>query len=81
MVVTFGEEALRVAVAQICNNIGWNGIGNQSLDILMQLCTKYIKEIGKVTSAFANEYNHSESNLDDLALAFNKLNIPLLGLG
>ncbi|RWS28367.1 hypothetical protein B4U80_05839 [Leptotrombidium deliense] len=77
MVVTYNDEVLRLVVSQICQNVGWNGIGNQSLDILKEVCRKYIQEIGKVTSAVCNHYNRTEPNLDDLAIAFKQFDISI----
>ncbi|RWS04573.1 hypothetical protein B4U79_15937, partial [Dinothrombium tinctorium] len=80
MVVTYSNEVLRLVIAQICQNIGWNGIGNQSLEILIEVCRRYIEELGKVTTAFANQYNRVEPTLDDLACAFSQLDIRLSDL-
>lgn len=77
MVFTYSEAALKVAIAQLAQNVGWHGIGSNSFEILIDLCSRYVKEIGKVSTCFANQYNRTQVNFDDLQLAFNTLNISI----
>ena len=77
MVFTFSEEALKIAIAQLAQNVGWHGIGSNSYEILIDLCARFMKEIGKTSTCIANQYNRTHVNYNDLQLAFNYLNISV----
>lgn len=77
MVFTYSEEALKIAIAQLAQNVGWHGIGSNSFEILIDLCARFVKEIGKTSTCIANQYNRTQVNYNDLQLAFNYLGISV----
>lgn len=77
MVFTYSEEALKIAIAQLAQNVGWHGIGSNSFEILIDLCARFMKEIGKTSTCIANQYNRTQVNYNDLQLAFNYLGISV----
>lgn len=77
MVLTYSEQALKLAIAQLAQNVGWHGIGSNSFEILIDLCARFMKEIGKTSKCIANQYNRTQVNYNDLQLAFNYLGISV----
>jgi hypothetical protein len=51
---TYTHQVLSVAVAQICQTIGWQSITTTSLEILVDILERFIKELCKTT------HNYSE---------------------
>lgn len=77
MVLTYSEEALKIAIAQLAQNVGWHGIGSNSFEILIDLCARFMREIGKTSKCIANQYNRTQVNFDDMQLAFNYMGVSL----
>lgn len=77
MVVTFGDSILRCVVSQLCRDIGWHASNNSTLDVLTELTRHYIHQLGSVSCRYAEHCGRTEANLDDIALAFQELNINL----
>ena len=75
MVYTYSEAALQVAIAQLAQNVGWNGIGSSSFEVLVDVCSRFMREIGKCSSSIAAQYNRTQVNFDDVQMAFNLLGI------
>ncbi|KAG7309060.1 hypothetical protein JYU34_004940 [Plutella xylostella] len=73
----YAREVLRRNVAQICQTIGWNGINSTPLDILVHVLEKYIRTLGTQANNFAEQFNRTEPNLDDLGLVFRDLHVQL----
>ncbi|XP_049805860.1 transcription initiation factor TFIID subunit 3 isoform X1 [Schistocerca nitens] len=73
----FSRKALKVAVALICQTIGWNSIMSTPLEIMIDLLQRYLVELGRVTHRYAELFGHTQPNLDDLGLAFREMGINL----
>lgn len=50
---SYTHQVLRVAVAQICQTIGWQSVTATSLEILVDILDRYIQEICKTTHNYA----------------------------
>lgn len=77
----YAREILRRNVAQVCQTIGWNGINSTPLDILVHVLEKYICTLGTQANRYAEQFNRTEPNLNDLGLVFRDLHIQLPELG
>lgn len=51
---TYTHQVLSVVAAQVCQTIGWQNITNTSLEILVDILERYLKEICRIT------HNYSE---------------------
>lgn len=71
----FAQSILRVAVAQICQNIGWHSVQSSPIDLLVDILQRYLLELSKTAHKYCNQYGRTEPNLDDLGLAFKELGI------
>lgn len=49
----YSTQVLRVVVAQICQTIGWQAVTATSLEIMVDIMDRYIKEICKTTHDYA----------------------------
>ncbi|XP_032227627.2 transcription initiation factor TFIID subunit 3 isoform X2 [Nematostella vectensis] len=77
MTERFNHFALRVAVAQICQSMGWDSLHKSTHDLLTDVMQKYMEEIAKSAHAYCQLYCHTEPNLDDLGLAFSDTGVLL----
>lgn len=50
---TYTTQVLRVVVAQICQTIGWQSISASSLEILIDILDRYIKDLCRSTHNYA----------------------------
>lgn len=50
---SYTTQVLRVVVAQICQTIGWQSITASSLEILIDILDRYIKDMCRTTHNFA----------------------------
>lgn len=48
----YSTNILRVIVAQVCQTIGWQSITSSSLEIMVDVLDRYLKEICKTTHAY-----------------------------
>ncbi|GBM95501.1 Transcription initiation factor TFIID subunit 3 [Araneus ventricosus] len=71
------KQALKVVVAQICQNIGWHAVQSSPMDILVDVLQRYVLEIAKSVHGYSTQYNRTEPNLDDLGLTFKDFGINL----
>ncbi|XP_076665958.1 TBP-associated factor 3 isoform X3 [Andrena cerasifolii] len=75
MSTEYNRSVLRMVVAQICQTIGWHSINSTPLEFMVDLMQEYILRISKLTHQYAEILGRTESNLDDLGLAFRHMNI------
>lgn len=47
MASSFAKDALKICVAQICQNIGWHAVQASPMDILVDVLQRYVFEISK----------------------------------
>ena len=49
----YSTQLLRAVTAQICQTIGWQSVTASSLEILVDILDRYLKEICKTTHDYA----------------------------
>ncbi|KAL3640202.1 hypothetical protein CASFOL_015170 [Castilleja foliolosa] len=62
----FAQAIARIAAAQVCEGLGFQGFHQSALDTLADVGVKYIREIGRTASSCANLANRSECNMLDV---------------
>ncbi|KFK30070.1 hypothetical protein AALP_AA7G212700 [Arabis alpina] len=70
----FSHAATKIAVAQICETIGFKNFKDPALESLTRFAIQYILQLGKTASSFANLTGRSQCNVFDIALALEDLN-------
>lgn len=76
---SFTEQVIKIALANICSNIGWHSIGSVSLDILTQVTEQWIAAAGRYSVHYSNQAGRSEVTLPDLLRALEdrlKFSLP-----
>ncbi|KAK6921011.1 Bromodomain associated domain [Dillenia turbinata] len=62
----FGRSISQIAVAQVCESLGFDGARQSALDSFSEILIRYIFDLGKVTKFYANLSGRTESNLLDI---------------
>uniref|UniRef100_A0A182K466 PHD-type domain-containing protein n=1 Tax=Anopheles christyi TaxID=43041 RepID=A0A182K466_9DIPT len=73
----YAQHVLKVAVAQICQTIGWHSTHTSTMDLLIDVTQHFLREISRIMHRYCELYNRTEANLDDLALAYKEIGINL----
>lgn len=73
----FARNILKVAMAQICQNLGWHAVQTSPMNILVDILQRYMSTLAKITHQYAEHYNRNEPNLNDVAMAFQELGISI----
>uniref|UniRef100_A0A182N1K8 PHD-type domain-containing protein n=1 Tax=Anopheles dirus TaxID=7168 RepID=A0A182N1K8_9DIPT len=73
----YAQSVLKVAIAQICQTIGWHSTHASTMDLLIDVTQHFLREISRIMHAYCELYNRSEANLDDLALAYKEVGINM----
>ncbi|XP_017469701.1 PREDICTED: transcription initiation factor TFIID subunit 3 [Rhagoletis zephyria] len=74
------REIVRIAVAQICQTIGYHVIQATPLELLQDTLHKFLHEFSKNLKRQVEHYNRTEANLNDTYLSLNNLNINVYEL-
>ncbi|KAK8479670.1 hypothetical protein V6N13_064213 [Hibiscus sabdariffa] len=69
----FGRAVARIAVAQICESLGYQGFKESALDALTDILIWYLCGIGKNAIFHANLAGRTECNLFDITRALEEL--------
>ncbi|CAI9752749.1 unnamed protein product [Fraxinus pennsylvanica] len=62
----FAEAISRIAVAQLCESLGFQSIQQSALNTLSDVAVRYITEVGRTANYKANLANRSEGNAFDV---------------
>ncbi|GFP97914.1 transcription initiation factor TFIID subunit 8 [Phtheirospermum japonicum] len=62
----FAQAIARIAAAQVCEVLGFQGFHQSALDTLADVGVRYIREIGRTACSYANLANRSECNVLDV---------------
>ncbi|XP_074286600.1 uncharacterized protein LOC141611852 [Silene latifolia] len=62
----FTRTIAKIAVAQICENEGFQGFQQSALEALSDVAIRYLKELGKASNLYCNLAGRSECNVFDL---------------
>ncbi|KAK4783281.1 hypothetical protein SAY86_007655 [Trapa natans] len=69
----FGLAVARVAVAQVCESVGFKGSRGSTLDSLADIAVRYIRDIGMASRFYANLAGRSECNAFDIIRTLDDL--------
>lgn len=69
----FSHAAAKVAVAQVCESVGYEHFKDPALESLARFAVQYVLQIGKTATSFANLTGRSQCNVFDIALALEDL--------
>ncbi|KAK7102595.1 transcription initiation factor TFIID subunit 3-like [Littorina saxatilis] len=73
----YSRSVLRVSVAQICQNLGWNATQTSPLELMTDVLERYLEEIAKISHRYSEQFGRTQPNLDDLGLTFRHMGINL----
>ncbi|KAH6803043.1 hypothetical protein C2S51_034489 [Perilla frutescens var. frutescens] len=62
----FSQAIARNMVAQVCESLGFQSFHQSALDNLADVAVRYIREIGKTASSYANLANRTQCNVFDV---------------
>ncbi|GJV47334.1 transcription initiation factor TFIID subunit 8-like protein [Tanacetum coccineum] len=71
----FSQAIARIAVTQVCESLGFQGIDPSALDTFSDVVCKYIHEIGKTSGFYANLAGRSECNVFDVVQGLEDLSV------
>ncbi|XP_065363175.1 uncharacterized protein Taf3 isoform X2 [Calliphora vicina] len=71
------KEILRVAVAQICQTIGYNATQTAPLELLQDVLDKFLREFTRDLRRQVEHYNRTDANLNDVTLTLSSINVNL----
>ena len=69
----FGRAVSRIAVAQICESAGFNGVKNAAIEALSDVTIRYLIDLGKIAEFYANLAGRSQCSVFDLILGLEDL--------
>ncbi|OAY41011.1 transcription initiation factor TFIID subunit 8 [Manihot esculenta] len=72
----FGRAVSRMAVAQICETLGFHGFKESALDALTDVAIRYLLDLGKTASTHANLSGRTQCNLFDIVRGFEDMGAP-----
>ncbi|KAG2690094.1 hypothetical protein I3843_09G168600 [Carya illinoinensis] len=62
----FGRAVSKVAVAQVCESVGFQGFKDSALDALADIAIRYLRDLGRTASVYANSSGRTECNVFDI---------------
>ncbi|KAJ6303680.1 hypothetical protein OIU77_017540 [Salix suchowensis] len=69
----FGRAVSRMAVAQICERVGFDGFKKSALDSLSDITIQYLSDLGKTASFYANLSGRTRCHFFDIARSFEDI--------
>lgn len=69
----FAQAVARNVVAQVCESLGFQSFHQVALDNLADVAVRYIREIGKTASSYANLANRTQCNVFDVIQGLENL--------
>lgn len=69
------RQLLSIIVSQICKTIGWHSVSTTSLQILVDVLHRYLKQLGTNIHGYTEHYNHTFPALEEINLAFMDMGI------
>ncbi|XP_076929262.1 uncharacterized protein LOC143593543 [Bidens hawaiensis] len=71
----FAQAVARIAVAQICESVGFQGFQESALETLSGVACKYVRETGKASGFYADLASRTECNVFDVIQGLEDLNL------
>ncbi|KAH9318067.1 hypothetical protein KI387_019836, partial [Taxus chinensis] len=72
----FGRAVARIAVAQICESLGFQSCQQSALDALADIAVRYLSDLGKSSHYYANLAGRTECNALDVIQSMEDMNQP-----
>lgn len=69
----YGRAVSKVAVAQICESVGFHGVKDSALEALTDVAIRYLCDLGKTGSYYANLAGRTECNVFDIVRGLEDL--------
>ncbi|KGN58974.1 transcription initiation factor TFIID subunit 8 [Cucumis sativus] len=69
----FVQEVSKIAVAQMCNSVGFQSFKESALDTLADIAIKYLHHLGKIATFYANLAGRIECNVFDIIRGLEEL--------
>ncbi|XP_044489630.1 transcription initiation factor TFIID subunit 8-like [Mangifera indica] len=69
----YGRAIARIAAAQICGSVGFEGCKDSALDALADFAIRFIRDLGKNSSVHANLAGRTQCNLFDTICGLEEL--------
>ncbi|KAL5742974.1 hypothetical protein ACOSP7_029706 [Xanthoceras sorbifolium] len=69
----FGRAVSKIAVAQVCESVGFEGFKDSALDALADIAIRYLCDLGKASSSYANLAGRTQCNFFDVVLGLEDL--------
>lgn len=71
----FGRSISKIAVAQICASVGFEGFNESALESLADIAVRYLSDLGKTSKSYANLASRTDSNVFDIIQALEDLEL------
>lgn len=72
----YSRAISRVAVAQMCEAIGFEGFNDSAIDALADIAIRYVCELGKTSRFYANLAGRTRCNVFDIIQGLEDLGMP-----
>lgn len=73
----FIRQALKISVAQICDNIGWHSITDSSMQILTDILHRYISDLAITSKKYAEHAYSDVPDIEDVEKALRQKSVSL----
>ncbi|KAL4226377.1 transcription initiation factor TFIID subunit 3 [Mactra antiquata] len=77
MAQEYSRACLRVAVAQMCQHLGWNSIQTTPMELMTDVLERYLLQLGKVTHRYSEQFGRTYTRVEDVLMAFNHMGVEL----
>ncbi|KAA8518722.1 hypothetical protein F0562_016504 [Nyssa sinensis] len=79
----FGRAVLKIAVAQICESVGFQNFNMSGVEALAGIAVRYLRDLGKTASFYAHLAGRTECNVFDVIQGLEDLGLSkgFLGAG
>ncbi|GAA0149834.1 hypothetical protein LIER_08913 [Lithospermum erythrorhizon] len=71
----FGRSVSRIAMAQICESVGFEGFNESALESLADIAVRYLFDLGKMSKFYANLAGRTDSNVFDIIQGLEDLGL------
>uniref|UniRef100_A0A8D8VU57 Transcription initiation factor TFIID subunit 3 n=1 Tax=Cacopsylla melanoneura TaxID=428564 RepID=A0A8D8VU57_9HEMI len=71
----YTKELASIAVAQICQTVGWNSSLSSPLNIMIHVMDGYFKELARNIHQYSDHFGHGNPSMEDVVLAFYEMGI------
>ncbi|KAM7516701.1 hypothetical protein LguiA_006284 [Lonicera macranthoides] len=71
----FVQAIAKIAVAQVCESVGFQGFQQSALDTFSDVAVRYIRDIGKTANLYANLAGRTEGNVFDIIQGLEDLGL------